>query len=406
MKIVALQINNVLRVEEVDITPDGTLQIIGGRNAQGKSSVLNAIWMALGGRDATKDVSKPIREGANVGRVRVDLGDIVVERVWTEDNTRLVVKSADGATFSSPQKKLNTLLGKIGFDPLAFARMDPREQKASLLDMVEIDVDLGELDQRRASLYEERRRFGQLRKALGEIPEVPEGAPVVEETATHILEEISRATTWNTGIEQQKEQLARARSERESLVAELQDIQVRLGELGDEIETLEQWSKSPTSQPIDVTELHARLHSLERTNAAARENRAILDKQAEADALDVEYQARTEQIREVDDLKSEALSNAVFPIDGLGFDDDGVTYNGVPFSQASSAEQVRVSAAIGMALNPDLRVMMVRDGSLLDSDALAALRAQVADADFQLFVERVGDSDEGAIVIEDGRVRQ
>ena len=37
------------RLKAVDITPDGTLQIITGRNAQGKTSVLDAIWLALGG---------------------------------------------------------------------------------------------------------------------------------------------------------------------------------------------------------------------------------------------------------------------------------------------------------------------------------------------------------------------
>ena len=406
MKVIGLQINNVLRVEEVDITPDGTLQIIGGRNAQGKSSVLNAIWLALGGRDAAKDVAKPLREGANVGRVRVDLGGLIVERVWTEDSTKLVVKSPDGATFSSPQKKLNDLLGRVGFDPLAFARMDPRSQKASLLDMVDLGVDLDELDQHRADLYEERRRFGQLRKSFGEIPEVPEGAPIDEDSAGDLLAEISEATDRNAMIKEKKNALGWARSERESVIAELQDLQARLTELDEQISEGEAWEKTPDAALVDLSDLHARLHSLEERNAAARANRAALDKQAEADALDLEYRLRTERIKEIDEKKTEALASANFPIDGLGFDEDGVTFNGIPFSQASSAEQVRVSAAMGMALNPDLRVMMVRDGSLLDADALAALREQVADADFQLFVERVGEGDEGAIIIEDGRVKE
>ena len=45
------------------------------------------------------------------------------------------------------------------------------------------------------------------------------------------------------------------------------------------------------------------------------------------------------------------------------------------------------------------------DGSLLDSDAMEALRAQVAENDFQLWLEKVGDADEGAVIIEDGEVR-
>lgn len=405
MKVIGLQINNVLRVEEVDITPDGTLQIIGGKNAQGKSSVLNAIWLALGGRDAAKEVAKPIKEGANVGRVRVDLGDLIVERVWTEDSTKLVVKSPDGATFSSPQKKLNDLLGRIGFDPLAFARMDPRSQKASLLEMVDLGVDLDELDQHRADLYEERRRFGQLRKGLGDLPTLPENAPVEEQSAMDLLERIADARETNRRVEVRHAQAERDRERVEEITAQIRELESLRGSLQAELREFEAWVNSPAADLVDVDEMTTQLSSLERANAAARENRAALDKQAEADALDMEYRLRTERIKEIDEKKTEALASANFPIDGLGFDEDGVTFNGFPFSQASSAEQVRVSAAMGMALNPDLRVMMVRDGSLLDADALAALRAQVADADFQLFVERVGEGDEGAIIIEDGRVK-
>ena len=82
-----------------------------------------------------------------------------------------------------------------------------------------------------------------------------------------------------------------------------------------------------------------------------------------------------------------------------------VTFQGVPFSQASSAEQIRVSVAMAMAMNPRLRVLRIKDGSLLDDQALAALREQVAENDFQLWLEVVTTSTEGgAVIIEDGKV--
>ena len=91
-------------------------------------------------------------------------------------------------------------------------------------------------------------------------------------------------------------------------------------------------------------------------------------------------------------------------MDGLGFDEDGVTYNGIPFAQASSAEQIRVSLAMAMALNPELKVLRIKDGSLLDGDAMEAIREQIVERDFQLWIERVGDADAGAVIIEDGEV--
>ena len=45
MRIVQLSIENVKCLKAVEIKPDGTLQVVTGRNAQGKTSVLDAIWL-------------------------------------------------------------------------------------------------------------------------------------------------------------------------------------------------------------------------------------------------------------------------------------------------------------------------------------------------------------------------
>ena len=85
------------------------------------------------------------------------------------------------------------------------------------------------------------------------------------------------------------------------------------------------------------------------------------------------------------------------------FDDTGVTLDGLPFEQASQAQQLRASVAIGAALNPKLRAMLVRDGSLLDEDSLALLTAEASRSDLQVWLEVVGREGDG-IVIEDGEV--
>ena len=60
------------------------------------------------------------------------------------------------------------------------------------------------------------------------------------------------------------------------------------------------------------------------------------------------------------------------PVEGLGFGAGIVTFNGLPFDQASTAEQLRVSVAIAMAANPKLRVLRIKHGNDLDADNLAA----------------------------------
>ena len=76
----------------------------------------------------------------------------------------------------------------------------------------------------------------------------------------------------------------------------------------------------------------------------------------------------------------------------------------MPFSQASSAEQIRVSLAMAMSLNPKLRVIRILDGSLLDADNLALITEAAVAADYQVWIERVSDPSETAVVIEDGEV--
>jgi hypothetical protein len=93
-------------------------------------------------------------------------------------------------------------------------------------------------------------------------------------------------------------------------------------------------------------------------------------------------------------------------VEGLGFGDDGVTFNGFPFEQCSSAEQLRISTAIGASQNPQLNVMFIRDGSLLDANSLAAVGEIAAKYGSQIWVEKVATDDTCSVVIEGGAVKE
>lgn len=83
MRIVKLQAENVKRLKCVEITPDGSTVVISGRNAQGKTSVLDSIWLALGGGAAARTTVRPIRDGEKRASVTLDLEEIIVTRTWT-----------------------------------------------------------------------------------------------------------------------------------------------------------------------------------------------------------------------------------------------------------------------------------------------------------------------------------
>ena len=393
MKIIKLVAENVKRIEAVEIEPDGTLQIIGGKNAQGKTSVLDAIWLALGGGAASRETEKPVRKGQTEARVELDLDDLVIERTWKGDKTSLKIRAKDGSTYSSPQTMLDSLVGRLSFDPLEFTRLHPKAQLEALLQV----VDLGGYDPEKAaaerkSLYDLRLEVGRKARDLGH-------ADIDPDVGTEVREEVS-ASELVRELQEASEQTRRQQADREKLTR----VEAEIKRLKKEAKHLRKAIEDHPRIP-DPEKLQDRIDRIDQENRAIRANNHALGIQAERERLDAEYEQYTTQIEKVDEKRAKALAKAKMPVKGLSFDEDGVLYGGVPFSQASAAEQIRVSLAMAMSMNPELRVIRILDGSLLDKDNLKLIRDMAKDQDYQVWIERVGDADKAAVIIEDGRVR-
>lgn len=402
MKIVRFTAENVKRLKAVEITPDGTVQVVTGRNAQGKTSVLDAIWLALGGGAASRTTPRPIRDGEEKAAVTLDLGDLVVTRTWAGDKTTLTVKSADGAKYMSPQGVLDALVGRLSFDPLEFTRLSPREQLAALLDLVDLDVDLVALAAERQKAYDARTEIGREGKALeGQAQGLGpiEDAPEQEVSAADVAARHRQAVEHAAALGRAERDAADAGERVEHLRAELGRAEAAALTASETLATL-----AAQESPGDPDAILAELTGIEETNRAVRRNAERKAVGQRLDAARAEYRTRTAAIEKIDQTKAEALAKAKFPVPGLGFDDDGVTYNGVPFSQASAAEQIRVSLAMAMSLNPKLRVIRILDGSLLDADNLRLIAEMATSHDFQVWIERVADTSGVGVVIEDGQV--
>lgn len=407
MKIIELNAANVKRLRAVDITPDPHVQVITGRNGQGKTSVLDSIWLALGGGAASKGTTRPVRDGEDSATVRLDLGEYVVTRTWAGEKSTLKVESADGAKFSSPQSLLDGLVGRLSFDPLAFTQMPAREQRDALLSLVDLPFDPAELDRRRTDLFEERTRIGRDGKQLdGQLAGMPIAAadtPDEEVSSADVVAELQAARAVGEQIDRTTREMDAARAYREACEAALARAKSDL-DAAIEAESIVDWQVKALPDRPDMAAIEAKLSSLDEVNAAVRAKRERARVAAAAVEAREAYEQRTADIARVDEEKARGLAAATFPIDGLGFDADGVTYQGVPFSQASSAEQIRVSLAMAMALNPKLRVIRILDGSLLDSDNLALVTQMAVEQDYQVWIERVSDGSGVGVEITDGQV--
>jgi energy-coupling factor transporter ATP-binding protein EcfA2 len=400
VKIISLRAENVKRLRAVEITPDGNTIVIAGRNGQGKSSVLDAIWMALAGAAGAKETSKPIRDGEDKASVDLDLGDLVVRRRWTEAGTTLEVTAPDGARYASPQTMLDSLIGRLTFDPLAFAQMDPRGQRAALLEVLDLKIDPDEIARRRQGVYDHRRDVNRDGKRLVAqiegLPLVPDGTPDDEVSAAEIAAELASA-----------EEAARDSAALEAAYAtarqRVADLEAQLADAGRQVVEIAAAQKK-LPEPVDPEPIRERLSAVDLVNANVRAKRDRNRLQVEATALREEWEKLTADIEAIDVERDEAIAAANMPVEGLSFDESGVIYNGVPFSQASSAEQLRVSVAVAMALNPKIRVIRITDGSLLDTENLALIEEMAGAHDFQVWIERVDETGTVGITIEDGQV--
>lgn len=428
-RIVSLQAENVKRLHAVNITPNGNLVIIGGKNAQGKSSVLDAIAMALGGADEVP--SMPVRRGEGKASIVLDLGDIVVRRTFTareggDTASALVVENKDKMRASAPQAILDKLTGKVTFDPLAFISMDAAKQAATLKRLV--GLDLSQLDSQRKKLYDERtlvNRDHEREAARFGLMPVHKDAPTEEQSVEAIVAERDRATAHNAKrselemkLREDSGLLSNAIFLRDSCASDIQSAEKRLASLraslaGQEerVATLtkaEAVSRAAVEQfaPVDVGPINIRLSDVTMVNHKVRANKTRADAERTVQSVKAKSEALTSQIAEIDRQKDEALAALKFPVAGLSFDrEGGVIFNGVPFDQASAAERMRASVAIAAAMNPKLRVMLVRDASLLDEDGLAQLAKLAEEFDLQVWAERVGQGAECSVIIEDGNVK-
>jgi DNA repair exonuclease SbcCD ATPase subunit len=417
MRVIELRAENFKGLKAVEITPDPHLVTISGRNGQGKTSVLDAIWAALAGGTAARQIPAPVRQGSDTAEVTVNLGDLTVTRTWkyAGATTALKVVAADGKRVTSPQAVLDKLVGALTFDPLAFSRLDERGQVAALLQVVDLPFNPDDLAQQRKNLFDRRTDINrEARRIEGQLANTPtprEDLPDREVSVTALAEQHAAAVRAHNEHITMARNIDRAARDLDQLTATIARAEAELAAMRDQHRDLTnivgrgraEVTESDAALP-DVDTITTRMRTAEATNDAirARNEHATLselfDEQTAAAA------ALTTEMGALDEQRGKALAAAVMPLPGMSFDDRGVTLAGVPLKACSSAEQLRASVALAMAANPTLRVIRVTDGSLLDDDGLLMIAELARDNDMQVWVEKVDSSGEVGIVIEAGTV--
>lgn len=394
MKIISLEAENVKHLKVVRIEPNGSLVVIGGDNEQGKTCVLDSIEYALNGAGSIP--TQPIRKGQKKARVVLDLGDIQVVRTFTTKGTSLIVKNKDGATFPSPQAMLDKLVGELAFDPLEFSKMDVKKQVEVLKQLVGLDFD--KVNAKYKSVFDERtvvnRRGKELKVNLDSMIK-HDGVPDTEVSIKELGEQYAKALDNNQRIEIAKRKV-------QTDIDELKQLKERVAVLTESIK--KQNVVLYKSKEVNAKVIHAKMADAENINNKVRENKAYVDVDSELTQLRKKSGSLSTQMTKITEKKTADLAKTKFPIDGLTLEDDGIMFEGIPFGQCSAAQKIRTSVAIGISMNPELRVLLIREGSLLDEKNLAMVAKMADDADVQIWLERVSKGSECQVILEDGEI--
>lgn len=417
MKIIQLHAENIKRLKAVQISPTDDVVIISGKNENGKSSVIDSIWLALQYRAAAKSMPQPLRNGESKGFVTLDLGDYIVTRRFTGGDSSLEIRTPDGNKVTSPQKLLDGMIGDLSFDPWEFSRKNEQEQRTMLSDLLfkitDGKLNLVDFDVRKQEAYDARTDANREKKRLASLlanlrPPV-DTDPQKELSSLDLTNSITSALATNQRIKDLQtrndvlhKQISSARDE----IKRLQHI-VSEGEH----EALLNQKELEEIEPMDVTFLQDQLKDMDGHNKRAREVIEYHTLRAALDGVDSDIAKLNNKMELIEIEKAEALEAAPLPIKGFTVNADGVRIiNGdgtdVPFCQASAARRLKISLAIAMAANPTLRVIRISDGSLLDDESMAIVKEMAKDEDYQVWLEYASrnSDDRIGIYIEDGKV--
>lgn len=445
-KISGITIQDFKRIRLVEIQPsENGLTIVGGRNAQGKTSVLDAIAYALGG-EAFRPSDINHHEAEKNAAIRVDIDGLIVERA----GKNAALKITDARGMRGNQTLLNDIVGKFALDLGAFMRATGTEKAKLLLKMFpELEKTLAELkdkaDQFRASRADINRDIKRLQYQFDEMP-VFEGLPAEEIKLEDLTRKLAAATIDDTklfNLENELQESDRIKGEYEYHIQQSQkecdlaekeladfenSIEARRAELRRNIEkkieerTAIQQRKNDFDIQIQQKDaefekmkaatagvtagIRAEIEQINGTNEKIRRNASRRELYNQIAELRAQSDGQTAEIDNIERTRKMQLQNAELPLPELSITEEGeLLYNGQQWDCMSGAERLKVATAICMKSKPECGFVLIDGLEAMDTQTLADFGTWLESQNMQGIGTIVGNT-AATVIIEDGRVQE
>lgn len=417
VKINQFELENVKRIKavKVELSENG-LTVIGGRNSQGKTSILDSIAWALGG-DRYRP-SMPKREGsATPPNLKVVLSNgLIVERKGKNST----LKVTDPAGNRSGQQVLNSFIEELALNLPKFMNSTSAEKARTLLKIIGVGDQLYVLEQQEKETYNNRHAIGQIadrkKKFAAEQPYYSE-APMELVSASDLIRQQQEILARNGENQRKRDQLSQITMKKHQVFDEMrmlddqiENLQKRKTVLMSQYEQVvqdEQTAMKTVQELHDesTAELEENIRKIDDINRMVRAN---MDKdKAEEDAREYErqYQELTEKLEGIRKQKTDLLRNADLPLPELSVEDGEITYKGQKWDNMSGSEQLQVATAIVRKLNPNCGFVLLDKLEQLDTQTMEEFGCWLEAEGLQAIGTRVSTGDECSIIIEDGYVK-
>lgn len=393
VKISEFQIENVKRIKAVDYEPSQRgLTVIGGRNNQGKTSVLDSIAWALGG-DKFKP-SKAQRDGSVIPPyLKVTLSNgIVVERKGKNSSLKVIDPSGNKAG----QQLLNDFVESFALNLPKFMESNSAEKAKTLLQIIGVGDTLTELEREETSKYNQRHSVGlvadQKKKYAQEMihyDDVPE--EII--SASELIKQQQQILLENAENKKKRDRLS-------SLIERKNELEIELAQVTSDLEIAQTDAKDLEDR--STAEIEKSIENIDMINAKIRSN---LDKEkAEEDARNFQrqYDELTGEIEDLREAKKKLLDNADLPLPELSVSEGEITYKGMKWDNMSSSDQLKVATAIIRKLNPNCGFVLMDKLEQMDNETLSEFAQWLEKENLQVIATRVSTGDECSLIIEDG----
>lgn len=416
VKIHSLQIENTKRVKAVRLepTPNG-LTIIGGRNGQGKTSILDAIAWTLGGNKLKP--SQAGREGSvNNPYLKITLSNgLIVERKGK--NSQLHV--TDPAGEKHGQNLLDSFVEELAIDLPRFINMSNRDKASQLLQIIGVEDQLILLDKKEQELYNERlvtgRAKDQKQKYSEELMHY-DNVPDDYIKAADLIQQQQAILVKNGDNQRKRHQVTVLQQQHDNQLylieqkqAEIARLQAELSELNQQhqqtVADLETAQKTASQlQDESTAELEESIAEIESINDKIRKNQEKSLAEEEAHKLKLEYDKLSTQIDGVRNDRRKLLASADLPLPELSVAEGELIYKGQKWDNMSGSEQLRVATAIVRKLKPECGFVLVDKLEQMDLQTLQEFGQWLELEGLQAIAARVTTGEEATIIIEDGEV--